>query len=49
MNEIFKQTWTALPLKMGQIGLPETSVNNYQLHRITSQKSEDINYTSVET
>jgi hypothetical protein len=35
-------SWTALPLKMGPIGFPETSVTNRQFRFVTSQKNEDF-------
>jgi hypothetical protein len=45
----FKQSQkTALPLKMGPIGCPETSVTNYQSTPLTSQKSEDVTHTAAE-
>jgi hypothetical protein len=48
-----ESSWTTWPLKMGQIGCPETSITNYQstlrndpeerrLRCITSQDSDDL-------
>jgi hypothetical protein len=34
--------WTAWSLKVGPIGCPEMSVNNYQGRCVTSQKSEGL-------
>jgi len=36
-------SWTVWPFKMTPIGCPETSVTNFQLRCVTSQKSEDLN------
>jgi hypothetical protein len=43
---MFGSPWTALPLKMGPIGCPETSVT-INLRRVTSQKGEYLIYTAA--
>jgi len=35
-------SWTALTLKMGPIGNPETSVTNYKVRCVKSQKADDL-------
>ena len=40
--------WPTWPLKMGSIGLPETSVTTDNLYRVTSQKRDDLDNIAVE-
>jgi hypothetical protein len=39
--------WTALPLKMGTIGYPETSLNNYKHTLLTTQEGKDPRYEAL--
>jgi len=41
-------SWTVCRLKMGLIGSLETLVTNYNLGRVSSQKSEGLNCTAAD-
>ena len=41
-------SWTVCLLKMGTIGSLETLVTNYNLGRVSSEKSEGLNCTAVD-
>jgi hypothetical protein len=45
VTEVSGQPW---PLKKGLVGCPETSITSTNLRCVTSEKSEDLNYTASE-
>jgi hypothetical protein len=45
-TEVSRQSFG--PIFKGRTCCPKPSVRNYQLSRVTSQKSEDLNYTAAE-